>query len=201
MKICNYLKKALLLVAFVPVISSAQEQRVVIRIVQDQSYFLNEFQTNIRLKKRPFKFQILLQHMDGIYVFASIKDSVYRFTETSPIADFPYLKLLQLREDDRWNTNKELNISEDGWSYWFYSDSASWHSYNPKIYPIGSKEIICTKYIKQLYASADGSVIKIKNVETPLYLFFIAVKEYDESGKPKSELLRRKVKIEWGDDE
>jgi hypothetical protein len=140
-----------------------------------------------------------LENTEGIYVFASIRDSVYRFTENSPIRDFSYLNLLELRETDTFNTNKELSLSETGWSYWSFSDSLKWHSFSRKTVPLESKRTVCTKYIKQLYDFATGEVIKFKNLNTPLYLLFIAVKEYDETGKPITELMRRKVKINFGD--
>jgi hypothetical protein len=198
MKILNYLKKTLLLSILIPVISFSQEKDVMIRIIQDESSSkLFDFQTNITLKKKGFKFQILLNHVEGVYVFASLGDSIYRFTETSPIRDFSYLNLLELREGDKFNTNKELNISETGWSYWFYNDTTEWHSYNRKTVGLGDKGIVCTKVIKQLYNVTEGEVIKLKTITTPLYLFFIAVKEFDQNGKPVKELMRRKVKIEW----
>jgi hypothetical protein len=177
----------------------SQEKDVIIKVVQEDTYTANDFQTNITLKRKGFKFKILLDKMDGVYVFASVKDSVYRFTETSPIRDFSYLKLLQLREEDKFNSNKELSLSEDGWSYWFYNDSAEWHSFNRKIYDLGDKRIVCTKSINQLYDVANMSVIKLRNIQVPLYLFFIAVKEYDKDGRPVKELLRRKIKIDWED--
>jgi hypothetical protein len=201
MKIINYLKKAFLLIVLTPVICFSQEKNVMIRIVQDQSSQLYDFQTNLVLKRKGFKFQILLNHVEGVYVFASVRDSIYRFTETSPIRDFAYLKLLELREGDKFNTNKELNISETGWSYWFYNDTTEWHSFARKTVGMGDKGFICTKAIKQLYDDADGKPIKLKSITTPLYLFFIAVKDYDENGKPKTELMRRKVKIEWVDED
>ncbi|MEK7224403.1 MAG: hypothetical protein AAB221_01825, partial [Bacteroidota bacterium] len=68
------------------------------------------------------------------------------------------------------------------------------------IVTLDNGRIVCTKYIKELYDVAGGQVIKLKNLNTPLYLFFIAVKDYDENGKPVTELLRRKVKIDWTDD-
>jgi hypothetical protein len=181
--------------------SFAQEKNVSIRIIQDQSSQLYDFQTNLVLKKKGFKFQLLMNKVEGVYVFASVKDSIYRFTETSPIRDFAYLKLLELREGDKFNINKELNISETGWSYWFYNDTTEFHSFSKKIIGMGDKGIICTKSIKQLYDVADGKIIKFRNCTTPLYLFFVAVKDYDENGRPKTELLRRKVKIEWTDAE
>lgn len=201
MKILNRLKKTFLLIFLVPVLSFSQEKDVSIRIIQDDvATRLNEFETTISLKKKTFKFQILLNEVEGVYVFASIKDSVYRFTETSRIDDFAYLQLLELRESDKSNINRELNISETGWSYWFYKKDAEWHSFNRATVGMGDKGIVCTKAIKQLYHTEAEEVIKLKTLTAPLYLFFIAVKDYDAGGKPLTELIRRKVKIEWADE-
>lgn len=198
MKILNYFIKAFLLFLLIPAFSAAQEKDVIIRIIQDDnSSRLDEFQTNLTLKKKSFKFQILLDEVEGVYVFASIRDSVYRFTENSPIRDFPYLNLLELRESDKFNVNKELNLSETGWSYWFYKDSAEWHSFNRKTVGMGDKGTVCTKVIKELYDVPEEKIIKLRTISTPLYLFFVAVKEYDASGKPKTELMRRKLRIDW----
>ncbi|MDZ4810643.1 MAG: hypothetical protein SGI96_20590 [Bacteroidota bacterium] len=201
MKILNRLKKTFFFIFFVPVLCFSQEKDVTIRIIQDDvAIRLNEFQTIITLKKKSFKFQLLLNEVEGVYVFASIKDSVYRFTETSRIDDFAYLQLLELREADKFNINKELNISETGWSYWFYKENAEWHSFNRTTVGMGDKGRVCTKAIKQLYHTEAEEVVKLKNLTTPLYLFFIAVKDFDAGGKPLTELMRRKVKIEWVDD-
>lgn len=194
------MKKIVFLLLFVPAITFAQDKDIVIRIMQDGvSSRLDEFQTNVTLKKRAFKFQVLLNNIEGVYVFASIKDSVYRFTETSPIRDFSYLDLLELREADKFNINKELNISETGWSYWFYNDSASWHSFARKMVGMGKSGIVGTKTVKQLYHTELDEIIRLRSIDTPLYLFFIAVKDYDANGKPLTELMRRKVKIDWAD--
>lgn len=201
MKILNRLKKIFFLLLLMPAISFSQEKDVSIRIIQDDvASRLNEFQTTITLKKKAFRFQLLLNEVEGVYVFASIKDSVYRFTETSRIDDFAYLQLLELREADKFNINKELNISETGWSYWFYKDNAEWHSFNRTTVGLGDKGRVCTKIIRQLYHTEAEEVIKLKSLTTPLYLFFIAVKDFDANGKPSTELMRRKVKIEWVDE-
>lgn len=188
-----------ILLAFTPLFAAAQQKNVVIRIIQEESHKLNDFQTTLTLKKKTFKFQILFDNVDGVYVFASIRDSIYRFDELSPIRDFKYLKLLELRETDKFNINKELNISETGWSYWFYSDTAEWHPFNRKAVSFTTNQVVCTKVIRQLYNTAEGNNIKFKDINTPLYLFFVAVKDYDKDGRPETELLRKKVKIEWSD--
>jgi hypothetical protein len=185
-----------------PALLVAQDKDVVIRVVQDdESSRLDNFETNLLLKRSSFKFQILLNNVEGIYVFASIRDSVYRFTENSPIRDFEYLNLLELRDGDKNNSNKELNLSETGWSYWFYKDSAEWHSFNKKSIGLGERGIVCTKAIRQFYDVPTNKVMKMRNMEAPLYLYFVAVKEYDKDGKPLIELMRRKVRIEWTDED
>lgn len=201
MKSYKYLHKIFLLIILAPVICFSQRKNVVIKLTQEETVTLNDFQTNVTLKKKSFRFRVLLDSVDGVYVFASIRDSVYRFTETSPIRDFAYLKILELREEDKYNANRELSLSETGWSYWFYNDSAAWHPFNRSILTLIDGRIVCTKYIKELYDVANGEVIKLRNLNTPLYLFFVAVKDYDANGKPMTELLRRKLKIDWINDD
>ena len=197
----KYLGNIFSLLILTPVICFSQQKNVVIKISQDETFTLNDFQTTLTLKKKAFRFKILLDNVDGVYVFASIRDSVYRFTETSPIRDFSYLKLLELREEDKFNSNKELSLSETGWSYWFYNDSAEWHPFSRNIVTFDKGRFVCTKSIKELYDVATGKVIKFRHLNKPLYLFFIAVKEYDQIGKPLTELMRRKIKIDWTEDD
>ncbi len=197
----NFKKTALIISLFaLPGFLFAQEKEVSIRISQDESVKLSEFNTNVLLERKPFKILVMLQNVQGVYVFASIRDSIYRFTENSPIRDFPYLPLLQLREDE-FNENKEMNISETGWSYWFYDTTYEWHPFNRKLTRIDKDRIIGTKNIRQFFDVNEGKVIKIREINTPLYLFFVAVDEYDKDGKPLKELVRRKVKVEWKNEE
>lgn len=191
----------LFLLIAIPTISFSQDKDIMIRIIQNESVKLTDFETDIFMKKKAFKVQVMLDHAEGVYVFASIVDSIYRFTDNSPIRNFSYLNLLELNETDTFNTNKELNLSETGWSYWSYNDSLKWHSFSRNPVGIGSKRVVCTKYIKVLYDVATGKQIKLKELKSPLYLLFIAVKEYDETGKPIAELMRRKVKITFGNKE
>ncbi len=180
-----------------PSLAFSQEKNVVIRIVQDYSTILSDFESNLLLKKKPFRIQVLLENAKGVYVFASLRDSVYRFTATDSIQDFVYLQMLELRED-RFNTEKELNISETGWSNWYY-DPVGDHPFNAKVYKLDQNKIVCTKYVKQFLDVANGNQIRVKDVKDVLYLFFVAIEEYDSQGKPLKELMRRKVKIDWVD--
>jgi hypothetical protein len=180
--------------------SNAQQKKIVVRIIQEESVLLSDFQDVITLKKKPFKFQVLLKNVEGVFVFASSRDSVYRFTETGPIRDFKYLPLLQI-EEDAFNQNKELNLSETGWSYWFYKPDVEWHPFARKIMKLDSNTIVCTKAIKQLNDMSEQKTIRIKDLSAPLYLLFVGVDEYDANGNPSKELMRRKLKIVWSNEE
>lgn len=189
------LRIIVLLLVLAPSLLFSQEKNVVIRIVQDHATVLSDFETHLLLQRKPFRIQVLLENVKGVYVFASIQDSVYRFTATDTIQDFIYLPMLELKED-RYNTEKELNISQTGWSHWFYDPSGD-HPFNAKVYKLDGNRVVATKYVKQLFDVSNGRQIRVKEVTGTLYLFFVAVDEYDSSGKPLKELLRRKAKIEW----
>jgi hypothetical protein len=188
----------LALLVFLAPLESFSQQTVGIRIVQGEGVFLNDFETTLHLKREPFKVQVLLENVRGVYVFANIYDSVYRFTESDSIQDFKYLPLLELNENP-YNAGKELNVSRTGWSNWYYDPTAP-HPFQQKVYSLYGNGIVCTKYISTLYNVADGKQIRMREIDGPLYLFFVAVAEYDKDGKPSKELMRRKVKIEWEDD-
>ncbi len=196
----NRYKQLLAAAILVPAFSFSQKKNVAVRFVQDQSTFLNNFETNILLKKRAFKIQVLFENVREVYVFASIGDSIYRFSETDSIYNFRYLPLLELKED-RYNSEKELNISETGWSNWFYDANAEWHPFSWKVTRLDNDQVVCTKMIKQFYKVGAEKQMRLKDIREPLYMFFIAVSEYDSTGVPVKELMRRKVKIEWTDDD
>lgn len=193
-------KHLLAILLLIPALSFSQKKDVSIRIIQDQSTLLYDFETNLLLKKKGFKIQVLLQNIEGVYVFASIRDSVYRFSQTDTIYDFIYLPMLELKED-KFNSEKELNISETGWSKWFYDPKADWYTFSRKIIELNDSRIVCTKVVKQLNDVGERKQIKMNDINGTLYLFFVAVAEYDSSGKPLKELMRRKVKIEWSNDD
>jgi hypothetical protein len=66
---------------------------------------------------------------------------------------------------------------------------------------LDGNRFVGTKSIKQVYFSSTKKEVKLKDVTAPLYLFFVAVSAFDASGKPLKELMRRKVRIDWIDED
>jgi hypothetical protein len=187
----------ILLLLSAPAALLAQQKDISIRIVQDDvAYQLNEFETRLVLEKEGFKIQVLLSKAEGVYVFASFGDSVFKVSQAEPVPGFKNLPNMVMAEEE-FNKNKELIISKEGWSYWFYDSELSWHRFNKKLVFLDSGKVVGIKSIKQLYLSDEKEEVKVKDIDKPLYLFFVAVAEKDEKGMPVKEFMRRKLKIEW----
>lgn len=180
-----------------PAVFFAQQKDVSIRIVQDdEAHQLNDFETRLALEKEGFKIQVLLSKTEGVYVFASFSDSVYKTGPSDPVPGFKDLPNLAMAEDE-FNNNKELIISNEGWSYWFYDPELNWHRFNKKLVFLDSNKVVGVKSIKQYYLLDEKEEVKVKDNNRPLYIFFVAVSETDDKGRPVKEFMRRKLKIEW----
>src|SRR6185436_11679948 len=104
-----------------------------IRIVQGDSVFIPQSaRASVVLQKKGFKIQVLLQNIKGVYAFASMRDSVYNTADESPVPGFNELPGMLITEE-KFNVEKELMVSNEGWCYWFYDPSSSWHGFNKKI--------------------------------------------------------------------
>ncbi len=185
---------------YLPLLAFTQNREVSIRIVQDQSFLLDQYDNNVTLEKKAFKIQVLLENVAGIYAFAAFSDSLCcRLTELDSISDFMNLPQRTMPESD-YNKEKELLVNDDNsCGYWYHDKEIVSKGFNKKLYVLGENRVVAIKSIKQLYYVPEKKEVKLKDVRQPLYLFFVAVKEFDNAGRPMTELLRRKVRIDWVD--
>lgn len=179
----------------------AQVRSADIRIVQgDTYYYPKETAETIVLEKKTFRIQVLLQGVKGVYVFASFGDSLYRLPVSDPVPGFASLPEMTMAEEE-FNKEKEMIVDDGGWSYWFFDPQLNWHRFNKKIILLDSGRLVGTKTIKQLYIPALRDTRKLKDNNDPLYLFFTVPETESASGKPEKELLRRRIKIEWREED
>lgn len=182
-------------------ILSAQKKDVSIRILQEEDIFsLDPGQNQITLQKKAFKIQVLLQNIPGVYAFASLKDSLYALPDNKPVPGFNQLAVMTMAEEEH-NKEKELLVNNEGWSYWFYDPALNWHRFNKKIIHLDSGRVVGIKTIKQLLLLPERDARKLKENSAPLYLFFVAAETEGGDGTPQKELLRRKIKIEWREED
>lgn len=192
------LKKIFLFLLLVPVFSYAQKKQVFIRISQDESVLLDNYESNIVLEKKTFKIQVFLDNVAGVYVFAAFSDSICcRLSELDSIAGFMELPDRTMKEPE-FNKDKELLVNDDNsCAYWYYDKETAWRGFNKKVVLLDSGRLVAIKTVKQLFYVPDQQEVRLKDINRPLYLLFVAVSEFDVAGRPAKELMRKKVRIEW----
>lgn len=191
----------ILLCLIAPVLLIAQKKQVLIRIVQDEPFLLDQYDSHITLQKKSFKIQVMLENIGGLYAFAAFSDSICcRLSELDSINDFGRLPERTMKEVD-FNKEKELLVNDDNsCAYWFYDKEISWKGFNKKVFELDSNRVVAVKSIKQVFYVPEQREIKLKDLKAPLYLFFVAVSDFDPSGKPLKELMRKKLRIDWVDE-
>ena len=194
-----YLSYCLIVSCFIT--GSVKAQAVNIRLVQDETAFpLSDFDNNLHLQKKGFKIQVLLSGKTGVYVFASLKDSLYRLGKNDPFPAIDKLQAMILPEEE-FNKNKELIVSEKGWSHWAYDPTSTAYAFNKKLVWLDSGMVVGVKSIKQFYFPEEKRELKVKDITQPLYLLFLVLNATENAGKPVMEYGRWKVKISWGKEE
>jgi hypothetical protein len=66
---------------------------------------------------------------------------------------------------------------------------------------LDSGRVVGTKTVKQLFLVAGQESIKLKENKQPLYLFFVATIKDEKNGQTVQELYRRRIKIEWKEED
>jgi hypothetical protein len=191
MKKCNILFYLFISLSFAV---NAQNENFQIKIIQDSTEYKADVNNNVSIKKKPFKIQIELKGIEGVYLFTSFKDSIYKIKNDKLIPGFKDIPSSTMAEES-FNPNQELIISSDGWAYWFYKATDNWHRMDKEVV-VTSNATIISKTVKQFYFPDTDDEVLLENNKKQLYLtFFSAIK--NDNGELIKELQRYKVKINW----
>ena len=185
-------KKTYLFICLLLVAAVSPAQKFTIGIVQDT--LVTPVNGEVFIPKKPFAIEVTLDGIEGVYLYASFKDTIFRLntSDTIPgLADLPGMAMAEAS----FNKDKELIISDDGWAYWFYDPQQDWHRFDKEITQIDRK-VIGRKTIQQFYFAATKKAQQVKNVAAPLYLFFVSATQGENFNLDK-EIQRYKLTINW----
>jgi hypothetical protein len=189
------MKYALLMIfSFAFYFAKAQNENFEVRIIQDSAVVKPNENGIVSLQKKIFKIEIDLVGVEGVYMYASFKDNIYKIKDNTAIPDFKNIPAKSMAEEE-FNPDQELIISEDGWAYWFYKPSDRWHRMDKEVTIVGNKTTI-RKTIKQFYFGDTEENLALEDNTKTLYLFFMAAKA-DDGFNLTTEIKRYKVKIQW----
>ncbi len=149
------------------------QKKFEISIIQDGNAITPGFTNEVVLSKAPFKIQVKLTKLEGVYLFAAFKDSIYKISNNETIPGFDQLPAMVMAENS-FNPNQELIMNDEGWAYWFYDPKEDWHRFDKDIYIDTDKNVTGTKSVKQFYDYTAGKEFPIADVKSPLYLFFFS---------------------------
>ena len=129
--------------------------------------------------------------MEGIYLSASFKENP-KFKLPGAFDDFSTLSYKVMAEKD-FNTDNELIISDDSYSYWFYEPDQDWHRLN-KVFKVANK-LVMEKSINQYFIQGEGNLALDQNTDN-LYLFFFGA-NLDDNGVVQSVFQRENITVKW----
>jgi hypothetical protein len=149
------------------------------------------------LKKAPFavEFTFDVNAVDGVFVFADFTDVVHKTGDKASLPDLQDIPYKIVKEDN-FNTNKQIAINSDNWSFWFYNKDNNEYRFDRDIKTVDANTVTATRTVAQVYFPVKEKTLKMSEVSEPLYLFFLVTNPYNQRGVVR-EMYRQRMKLNF----
>lgn len=129
----------------------------------------------IHLKNEPFKIEVKLDHLDGVFVNCSPDTMIWSGAQNRSIPEFETIGW-KVTVETEFNQDQELFINyQDNYCYWFYDPkNYDWHRFDQELIVKG-KTILATKTISKLFDTQEKENEALTRQQTPLYLTFFSI--------------------------
>ena len=191
------MKTTISLFFFALVASTAFSQaKVSLKIIQNGAA-VTPVNGEYDLKKAPFsvEFTFDVNAVDGVFVNADFTDAVYKTgdkTSLPDLQDIPY----KIVKEDNFNPNKQLAVTSDSWSFWFYNKGTNEYRFDRDIKTVDANTVTATRTVEQVYFPVKEKTLKMAEVTEPIYLFFLVTNPYNQRGVVR-EFYRQKMKLNF----
>jgi hypothetical protein len=147
------------------------------------------------LKKAPFsvEFTFDVNNVDGVFVYADFSDAVYKTGDKAPLPDLQDIPYKIVKEEN-FNTNKQIAINSDSWSFWFYNKEKNEYRFDRDIKTVDANTVTATRTVEQVFFPVKEKTLKMAEVTEPLYLFFLVTNPYNQRGVVR-EFNRQRMKL------
>jgi hypothetical protein len=176
--------------------SQANQAKAVFRILQNGAP-VTPVNGEYDLKKAPFtvEFTFDVNNCDGVFVFADFTDAVYKTGDKAPLPDLQDIPYKILKEEN-FNTNKQMAINSDNWSFWFYNKATNEYRFDRDIKTVDANTATVTRTVEQIYFPVKEKTLKVAEIPQPLYLFFLVTNPYNQRGVVR-EFFRQRMKLNF----
>lgn len=192
------MKTTISLFFFALVASAAfsQQVKVTFKIIQNGAA-VAPVNGEYELKKAPFavEFTFDVNTVDGVFVNADFTDAVYKTGDKAPLPDLQDIPYKVVKEEN-FNTNKQIAISSDSWSFWFYNKGTNEYRFDRDIKTVDANTVTATRTVEQIYFPVKEKTLKMSEVTEPLYLFLLVTNPYNQRGVVR-EFYRQKMKLNF----
>jgi hypothetical protein len=149
------------------------------------------------LKKAPFsvEFTFDVNNVDGVFVFADFTDAVYKTGDKAPLPDLQDIPYKIVKEEN-FNTNKQIVINSDNWSFWFYNKANNEYRFDRDIKTVDANTVTTTRTVEQVYFPVKEKTLKVAEITEPLYLFLLVTNPYNQRGVVR-EFARQRMKLNF----
>lgn len=191
------MKTTISLLLFALVASTAFSQaKVNLKIIQNGTA-VNPVNGEYELKKAPFsvEFTFDVNAYDGVFVNADFTDAVYKTADKASLPDLQDIPYKIVKEEN-FNTNKQIAVASDNWSFWYYNKSTNEYRFDRDIKTVDANTVTATRTVEQVYFPVKEKTLKIAELTEPMYLFFLVTNPYNQRGVVR-ELYRQKMKLNF----
>lgn len=191
------MKTTISLFLFALVASTALSQtKVGLKVLQNGAP-ITPVNGEYELKKAPFsvEFTFDVNSVDGVFVFADFTDGIYKTGDKASLPDLQDIPYKIVKEDN-FNTNKQIAINTDNWSFWFYNKEKNEYRFDRDIKTVDANTVTATRTVEQVYFPVKEKTLKMAEVTEPLYLFFLVTNPYNQRGVVR-ELYRQRMKLNF----
>ena len=180
--------------------------------IEQEGRIISPFKNAVFLNKKPFKFNIEMKGVDGIYLSTTWDDKMYNFPKNKNIffcddegkyEDCGFLSP-QTMASENYNSDKSLTVTnKDYQHYWFYSDEYNWHRLdkgvevkNGVIFASYTVENIFDILLKDKKNSKLKAEYPISEIDKDIYVV-VAAEIEGKNEKSHKELQREKFILKF----
>ena len=144
------------------------------------------------LKKAPFavEFTFDVNAYDGVFVNADFIDNVYKIGDKTPLPDLQDIPF-KIAKEDNFNPNKQIAVAGDSWAFWFYNKANNEWRFDRDIKTVDANTVTAIRTIDQVYFPVKEKIVKISEVNEPMYLFFLVTNPYNQRGVVREQYRQR----------
>lgn len=147
----------------------AQKNRVNIVLKQGRETFNVLDQDSIFIKPKRFEYKLSFPVGGQINLHHSYTDSLFNEFANGQIKNIPDWWAHCMAEES-YNSDKELLISNDGWSCWFYDEKTDFYRLDAKSIRLHDGYYTGTKTVRFLYNVKNQSSVSVRDAQEPIYL-------------------------------